>query len=179
MRAVVVVLIVVCVFMAWMADTLRINNQYNNTQSEKKGSKSLEDKTRVVALVICYTLVAFLVAGLLIALRIDVGKDAFYTGLLILVVIGVVFAIQAVAVAGARMAQTSDNVQAQMAGIGKAALEYASIANRQATDQLRIVQSSVPAAQPMPSLPWMTGNDADDEPVFDAVENVDWVGNVR
>lgn len=140
----------------------------------------MEDKTRAVALAICYTLVAFLVAGLLIALRMDVGKDAFYTGLLILVVIGVVFAIQAVAVAGARMAQTSDNVQAQMAGVGKAALDFAANANRQATDQLRIVQSSVPATQAMPMLPWMNGNnadaDADAEPVFDAVENVDWVG---
>lgn len=139
----------------------------------------MEDKTRAVVLAICYALIAICVVGLLVALRIDVGKDAFYTGLLVVVVVLFVFAIQAVTAFGARMAQTSDNVQAQMAGIGKAALEYAAIANRQATDQLRIVQNSVPSTSSMPALPWMTDDAADDEPVFDAVQDVDWVGNVR
>lgn len=137
----------------------------------------MEDKTRAVVMVICYTLVAFLVAGLLVALRVDVGKEAFYTGLLILVVIAVVFVIQGVAVAGARMAQTSDNVQAQMAGIGKAALEYAAAVNRTQTDQLRIVQNSAPAAPAMPMLSWMNGGKDEDEPVFEAAD-VDW-GNAR
>jgi hypothetical protein len=176
-RAGVVVLIVGCV--GWMADTLIINNQYNNTQSEKKGSQSMEDKVRAVVLAICYALIAICVVGLLVALRIDVGKDAFYTGLLVVGVVLFVFAVQSFTMFGARMAQTSDNVQAQMAGIGKAALEYASIANRQATDQLRIVQSSVSSAPSMPALPWMTADVADDEPQFDAVEDVDWVGNSR
>ena len=138
----------------------------------------MEDKTRAVVLAICYALMMVIGAGLLIALRIDVGKDAFYTGLLVVGVVLFVFAIQAVTAVGARMVQTSDNVQAQMAGIGKTALEIAAIANRQATDQLRIVQNSVPSTSSMPALPWMTA-DAADEPVFDAVENVDWVGNVR
>lgn len=139
----------------------------------------MEDKTRTVILTICYAIFAVVGAGLLVALRMDVGKDAFYTGLLILAVIGAVFAIQGVSVFGARMAQTSDNVQAQMAGIGKAALEYAAIANRQATDQLRIVQKNAPSDPAMPAFPWMTANaDADAEPVFEA-EEMDWVGNVR
>lgn len=139
----------------------------------------MEDKTRVVVLAICYTVAIVCGAGLLVALRLDVGKDAFYTGLLILVVIGAVFAIQAVSVFGARMAQTSDNVQAQMAGIGKAALEYAAAVNRTQTDQLRIVQNVIPSSPAMPALPWMTAtDDTDTEPVFDAQE-MDWVGNVR
>lgn len=139
----------------------------------------MEDKTRVVILAICYTLAFIFGLGALVALRLDVGKDAFYTGLLILAVIGAVFAIQGVSVFGARMAQTSDNVQAQMAGIGKAALEYAAAVNRTQTDQLRIVQNSVPPAPALPALPWMTAtDDADTEPVFEAQE-MDWVGNVR
>lgn len=139
----------------------------------------MEDKTRTVVLAICYTVMIVIGAALLIALRLDVGKDAFYTGVLILVVIGVVFAIQGVSVFGARMAQTSDNVQAQMAGIGKAALEYAAAVNRTQTDQLRIVQGSVPSSPAMPSLPWMTAaDDADAEPVFEA-EELDWVGNAQ
>lgn len=136
----------------------------------------MEDKVRVVILSICYV-VAFIVgAGLLIALRIDVGKEAFYTGLLILIVILIVFAIQFVTAIGGRMAQRSDNVEIAMAGAYRALLESMATQQRAQVDQLRAYGQIVPPpSAPMPSLPWATNNDATDaEPSFEA-EDV-WVG---
>ena len=137
----------------------------------------MEDKTRVVILSICYA-VAFVVgAGLLVALRMDVGKEAFYTGLLILVTIVVVFAIQGVTAIGGRMAQRSDNVEIAMAGAYKAIMEYAAKTNQAQVEQVRVLRDLLPGqAEQMPSLPWMiTDNNANSEPVFEA-ETVDWVG---
>lgn len=135
----------------------------------------MEDKTRVVILSICYTLAFLVGAGLLVAVRIDIGKDAFYTALLILIVIVAVFAIQAVTAVGGRMAQRSDNVEIAMAGAYKAAMEYAAVRDRAQVEQVRVLRDVLPSPSAMPALPWMT-TATDDEPIF-AAEDGEWVGS--
>lgn len=136
----------------------------------------MEDKTRVVILAICYTLMLIVGAGLLVAVRIDIGKDAFYTALLILITILVVFAIQGVSLFGGRVAQRSDNTEQQTIGLLKAITQYATSQNNAQVQQLRVVRDALPASSPFPALTF--NDDEDDEPVFDAVEtdNDIWVG---